>query len=103
MFEPIRGGTRGGQAEFKWSDVSADKDREVCLQRGLLILRIDNTLPFRTISATASTRPLVDGRKTRISIGIIVISKTQRMSAPRKYVKSRKWKRKRSPLLCEPH
>ncbi|KAK0469992.1 kinase phosphorylation protein-domain-containing protein [Desarmillaria tabescens] len=28
MFEPIRGGTRGGQAEFKWSDVSADKDRE---------------------------------------------------------------------------
>ena len=31
MFEPIRGGTRGGQAEFKWSDVSADKDREVCV------------------------------------------------------------------------
>ncbi|KAL0063691.1 hypothetical protein AAF712_009383 [Marasmius tenuissimus] len=28
MFEPIRGGTRGGQAEFKWSDVGADKDRE---------------------------------------------------------------------------
>ncbi|KIP04627.1 hypothetical protein PHLGIDRAFT_189139 [Phlebiopsis gigantea 11061_1 CR5-6] len=28
MFEPIRGGTRGGQAEFKWSDVSQDKDRE---------------------------------------------------------------------------
>jgi len=24
----VRGGTRGGQAEFKWSDVSADKDRE---------------------------------------------------------------------------
>ena len=31
MFEPIRGGTRGGQGEFKWSDVSADKDREVCI------------------------------------------------------------------------
>jgi hypothetical protein len=31
MFEPVRGGTRGGQAEFKWSDVSADKDREVLL------------------------------------------------------------------------
>jgi hypothetical protein len=31
MFEPIRGGTRGGQAEFKWADVSADKDREVCV------------------------------------------------------------------------
>ena len=31
MFDgPIRGGTRGGQGEFKWSDVSADKDREVC-------------------------------------------------------------------------
>ncbi|OCH89061.1 hypothetical protein OBBRIDRAFT_733249 [Obba rivulosa] len=28
MYEPVRGGTRGGQAEFKWSDVSADKDRE---------------------------------------------------------------------------
>ncbi|KAF5370431.1 hypothetical protein D9615_009769 [Tricholomella constricta] len=25
---PVRGGTRGGQAEFKWADVSADKDRE---------------------------------------------------------------------------
>lgn len=29
MYEPTRGGTRGGQAEFKWTDVSADKDREV--------------------------------------------------------------------------
>lgn len=28
MFEPVRGGTRGGQAQFKWSDVAADKDRE---------------------------------------------------------------------------
>jgi len=28
MYEPIRGGTRGGAAEFKWTDVSADKDRE---------------------------------------------------------------------------
>ncbi|KAH7873812.1 kinase phosphorylation protein-domain-containing protein [Lentinula edodes] len=28
MFEPIRGGTRGGQGDFKWTDVSADKDRE---------------------------------------------------------------------------
>ena len=32
MFEPVRGGTRGGQAEFKWSDVSQDKDREVWFQ-----------------------------------------------------------------------
>jgi hypothetical protein len=29
MFELIRGGTQGGQTGFKWSDVSADKDREV--------------------------------------------------------------------------
>jgi len=29
MYEPTRDGTRGGQAEFKWTDVSADKDREV--------------------------------------------------------------------------
>ncbi|GHJ84395.1 hypothetical protein NliqN6_0797 [Naganishia liquefaciens] len=28
MFESVRGGTRGGAAEFKWSDVKADKDRE---------------------------------------------------------------------------
>ncbi|KZP01270.1 hypothetical protein CALVIDRAFT_548101 [Calocera viscosa TUFC12733] len=25
---PIRGGTRGGAAEFKWTDVATDKDRE---------------------------------------------------------------------------
>ena len=36
MFEPIRGGTRGGQAEFKWADVSADKDREVTTTSSLL-------------------------------------------------------------------
>lgn len=28
MFHPTRGGTRGGAAEFSWSDVKADKDRE---------------------------------------------------------------------------
>jgi Multiple myeloma tumor-associated len=28
MYEPTRGGTRGGQAEFKWSDVGQDKNRE---------------------------------------------------------------------------
>ena len=32
MYEPTRGGTRGGQAEFKWTDVSADKDREVSIR-----------------------------------------------------------------------
>ena len=39
MFEPVRGGTRGGQAEFKWADVSADKDREVGVL-GLLFGRV---------------------------------------------------------------
>ncbi|GJJ13010.1 hypothetical protein Clacol_007259 [Clathrus columnatus] len=30
MFDgPVRGGNRGGHTDFKWSDVSADKDREV--------------------------------------------------------------------------
>ncbi|KAK4051255.1 hypothetical protein OIV83_003077 [Microbotryomycetes sp. JL201] len=28
MYNPVRGGTRGGQGDFKWSDVAADKDRE---------------------------------------------------------------------------
>ncbi|KAG8915315.1 hypothetical protein FRC00_005760 [Tulasnella sp. 408] len=28
MYSQTRGGTRGGAAEFKWSDVGADKDRE---------------------------------------------------------------------------
>ena len=71
MFEPIRGGTRGGQGEFKWSDVSADKDREVCFTLiSSFILRIDNAL--RIISATVPTHPLADGRRTRIFIGIIV-------------------------------
>jgi len=28
MYNPIRGGTRGGQGDFTWAEVSADKDRE---------------------------------------------------------------------------
>jgi len=28
MFHPTRGGTRGGAAEFSWSSVKSDKDRE---------------------------------------------------------------------------
>jgi len=50
MFEPIRGGTRGGQAEFKWSDVSADKDREV-RQLSHAVLAVGNRRS-RTIWAT---------------------------------------------------
>ncbi|TKA53043.1 hypothetical protein B0A53_03922 [Rhodotorula sp. CCFEE 5036] len=35
MFHPTRGGTRGGQGDFKWSDVAADKDREYYLGHSL--------------------------------------------------------------------
>jgi hypothetical protein len=50
MFEPIRGGTRGGQAEFKWSDVSADKDREVSYPFLSLLFSL-------TITLTELSRP----------------------------------------------
>ena len=45
MFEPIRGGTRGGQAEFKWSDVSADKDREVRHRTALYAIVVEVAQP----------------------------------------------------------
>ncbi|KWU43041.1 hypothetical protein RHOSPDRAFT_35429 [Rhodotorula sp. JG-1b] len=35
MFHPTRGGTRGGQGDFKWSDVAADKYREYYLGHSL--------------------------------------------------------------------
>ncbi|GAA5940163.1 MMtag domain-containing protein [Sporobolomyces koalae] len=35
MFHPTRGGTRGGQGDFKWTDVAADKDREYYLGHSL--------------------------------------------------------------------
>ncbi len=57
MFEPIRGGTRGGQAEFKWSDVSADKDREVCIQLSLFILRTDNVLLVQNYLGHSTNAP----------------------------------------------
>lgn len=68
MFEPIRGGTRGGQAEFKWSDVSADKDREV-RQLSHVVFAVGNR-QSRTIWATVSMPQLEGGRRTRISTGI---------------------------------
>ena len=49
MFEPVRGGTRGGQAQFKWSDVSADKDREVgkhCTSFEGFLLKLQTALPW---------------------------------------------------------
>lgn len=36
MYNPIRAGTRGGAAEFKWSDVKEDKDREQYLGHSIL-------------------------------------------------------------------
>ncbi|KDE04514.1 hypothetical protein MVLG_05080 [Microbotryum lychnidis-dioicae p1A1 Lamole] len=36
MYNPVRGGTRGGQGDFKWSDVAADKDREHYLGHSIL-------------------------------------------------------------------
>ncbi|KAF9955435.1 hypothetical protein BGZ72_003744 [Mortierella alpina] len=36
MFHPTRGGTRGGQDQFKWEDVKEDKHRENYLGNSLL-------------------------------------------------------------------
>ncbi|KAI9619915.1 hypothetical protein H4Q26_013893 [Puccinia striiformis f. sp. tritici PST-130] len=33
---PVRGGTRGGQGDFKWTDVADDKDRENYLGHSIL-------------------------------------------------------------------
>ena len=68
MFEPIRGGTRGGQAEFKWSDVSADKDREV--RRNALTSESRTDAQRRRITLdTVSMHRLEDGRRIRMCIG----------------------------------
>lgn len=64
MFEPIRGGTRGGQAEFKWSDVSADKDREV---------RVWSSFRLSTV--------------TNVCLSIIELSRTQYQCSNRKMAK----------------
>ena len=74
MFEPIRGGTRGGQAEFKWSDVSADKDREVCVFSPVP-LSSDRHLPLlcRITLAIVSTPLQAGGRKIKMFIGTIAI------------------------------
>ena len=71
MFEPVRGGTRGGQAEFKWSDVSADKDREASDATA-----IDNypaNLDVRIILAIVSMLLQVAGRKIKTFIGTTVM------------------------------
>ena len=67
MYEPVRGGTRGGQAEFKWSDVSADKDREVHSQpsRKFSLLKFSLSI----ILVIVSMRQQEDGRRTRTFTG----------------------------------
>jgi hypothetical protein len=67
MFEPVRGGTRGGQAEFKWSDVSADKDREVV--HSLYSLQTTDPNFFRITLGIASMLQQDDGKRTRTFTG----------------------------------
>jgi hypothetical protein len=83
MFEPVRGGTRGGQAEFKWTDVSADKDREVPFSSFLSYCNA-LTACIRTISATVSMRQQGDGRRTRMYIGTTGISPKPRSKKQKK-------------------
>ncbi len=97
MFEPVRGGTRGGQAEFKWADVSQDKDREVCclepLASHICILRA-HTRMGRTTLDTVSTRQPGDGRRTRTSTGIRVRDLRAMQSAERRLGESRRRRRR---------
>jgi len=100
MFEPIRGGTRGGQAEFKWSDVSADKDREVCVFPPVPLIGSTSPALYRITWAIASTPLQAGGRKIRTFIGTIANYKEHQTSVRRKFVKSRKQRQRHSPLHC---
>jgi hypothetical protein len=53
MYNPIRGGTRGGQGDFTWAEVSADKDREV-----ISALHLFEAYCKLTLSATELPWPL---------------------------------------------
>lgn len=99
MFEPIRGGTRGGQAEFKWADVSADKDREVCFSQ-MSLPPLYNSHPHRTTSVIVSTPLLAGGRKKRTFIGTIVTLSHQKKNVRKRSVKSRRQRQRRSPSRC---
>jgi hypothetical protein len=101
MFEPIRGGTRGGQAEFKWSDVSADKDREVCVFP-MSLPPLNNSRLHRTTSAIVSMPLLAAGRKKRTFIGTIVILNHHKKSVRKRYVKSRRQRQRHYPSRCRP-
>lgn len=98
MFEPVRGGTRGGQAEFKWSDVSADKDREVCIPHSMSPKRV--SYHRRTISDTVSMPPRAGGRRTRTFTGTSETKIKLRRSDLRKFGRSRNRKLRPWPLHC---
>ena len=79
MYEPVRGGTRGGQAEFKWSDVSADKDREVHSSqssRKFSLLKFSLSITL----AIVSMRRQVDGRRTRMFTGTVETRRAAKMN-----------------------
>jgi hypothetical protein len=116
MYEPTRGGTRGGQAEFKWTDVSADKDREVRKRAWSPSFFSENTalssvaLPVvysistdtrpRITSATPSMLQQEGGRRTRIFIGTIEISRSVPKRRKKSYDISERRRRRLSPSLC---
>jgi hypothetical protein len=80
--------------------------RRLCGQgsRGLLCIfpfAYRGFTSFRIISVIVPTPPLVDGRRTRISIGIVVILKAHPKNVQRKFVKSKKQRLRLSQSLCE--
>jgi hypothetical protein len=89
MFEPIRGGTRGGQAEFKWTDVVADKDREVRRASPRELVPPSDARTRRTTSGIVSTRLRGAGRRTRTSTGMHATNLATRTRAPRSRVSRR--------------
>ena len=99
FFEPVRGGTRGGQAEFKWSDVSADKDREVSVHR-YQFHGVDSHSSCRITWAIVSTPQQEDGKRTKTSIGITEIIIMGKQNAKKKSAKSKRRKRMHFLLHC---
>ena len=117
MYEPTRGGTRGGQAEFKWTDVSADKDREVGQMTRFpsffsyyanislvahSVAHLTSTgARCRIISAIPSTHQQDDGRRTRMSIGTTEMSMITPNGRRKSYGVSKKLKRRLLQLPCK--
>ena len=85
MFNPTRGGNRGGQGLFKWDDVKSDKHRENYLGHSLKasVGRFESYCSSPTISKLKKTIGLLlwcdslGGRITRILLGIARMRKTR--------------------------